>query len=217
MITRLSACLRVPLRDRNAILVASGFAPAYRERALASPEMEQARVAIDRILTGHEPHPALAVDRGWTILSANKAVAVLTEGAAPSLLSGEVNALRLSLHPEGLAPRIINFREWRAHILTRLAHDIDLSADPRLIALLDELTAYPTPPGAAPKSRAAAAAPAIAVPLAIQSREGPLAFLSATTLFGTAVDVTLADIVIESFFPADPQTAAAMVRLTAGL
>ncbi|MDZ4312809.1 MAG: helix-turn-helix transcriptional regulator [Cypionkella sp.] len=214
MILRLTEFLQVPLRERNAILIAAGFAPAYRERALGSSELQQARAAIAQILTGHEPHPALAVDRSWTILSANRAVSVLTQGAPPALLSGEVNALRLSLHPDGLAPRILNFREWRSHILARLAHDIDLSADPRLIALLDELKAYPTPPNATTMRKVTANA--IAVPLILQSREGPLTFLSTTTLFGTAVDVTLADIVIESFFPADTQTAAAMVKLMAG-
>ncbi len=216
MILRLAEFLQVPLRDRNAILVAAGFAPAYAERSLASPELEQARAAIEGILAGHDPHPALAVDRGWTILMANRAVAVLTEGAAQSLLTGDVNALRLSLHPDGLAPRILNFREWRGHILARLAHDIDLSADPRLIDLLEELDSYPVPHGAGP-ARPAKAPSGIAVPLEIRSREGPLAFLSTTTVFGTAVDVTLADTVVESFFPADAQTAAAMIRLMADL
>ncbi|RJE89565.1 helix-turn-helix domain-containing protein [Paracoccus onubensis] len=216
MILRLAEFLQMPLRDRNALLAAAGYVPAYRARGLTSPDMEQARTAIEGILTGHEPHPALAVDRCWTLCLANRAVAVLTEGAAPSLLAGEVNVLRLSLHPEGLARRIVNFREWRDHILARLAHDIDLTADPQLIDLHKELRAYPAPPGAAPRRKPVVATSEIAVPLVIRSREGPLAFLSTTTLFGTAVDITLADIVIESFFPADPQTAAAMVRLMAG-
>ncbi len=216
MILRLAEFLQMPLRDRNALLATAGYAPAYHARGLASPDMEQARIAIERILTGHEPHPALAVDRCWMLRSANRAVAVLTEGAAPSLLAGEVNVLRLSLHPEGLAPRIVNFREWRDHILARLTHDIELTADRQLIDLRKELRAYPVPPGAAPMRKPVAATSEIAVPLVIRSREGPLGFLSTTTLFGTAVDITLADIVIESFFPADPQTAAAMVRLMAG-
>jgi transcriptional regulator with XRE-family HTH domain len=213
MVLRLAEYLQVPLREQNAMLLAAGLAPAYREHALASPDMAQARAVIEQILQGHEPHPALAVDRGWTIRSANRAVSVLTEGVAPSLLEGEVNALRLSLHPDGLAPRIVNFAEWRAHILSRLVHDIDLSADPRLVTLLDELKSYPTPSHTTSPARVGAARPAIAVPLVIDSREGQLAFLSTTTLFGTAVDITLADIVIESFFPADARTAEAMTRL----
>lgn len=217
MILRLAEFLQMPLRDRNALLTAAGYAPAYHSRGFMSPDMDQARAAIERILTGHEPHPALAVDRGWTLCSANRAVAVLTEGAAPTLLTGDVNVLRLSLHPEGLAPRIINFREWRGHILARLTHDIDLTADRQLIDLREELRAYPVPPGAASMRKPSPTTPEIAVPLIIRSREGPLAFLSTTTLFGTAVDITLAEIVIESFFPADPQTAAAMVRLMTGL
>ena len=216
MVMRLAEILQMPLRDRNSLLTTAGYAPAYRTRRLESPDMAQARIAIEQILTGHEPHPALAVDRSWTLCSANRAVAVLTKGSAPSLLTGKVNVLRLSLHPEGLAPRIVNFREWRDHILARLTHDIDLTADHRLIDLRDELRSYPVPSGAAPMRKSALTTARIAVPLIIRSHEGTLAFLSTTTLFGTAVDITLADIVIESFFPADPQTASAMARLTAG-
>nr|WP_246697267.1 helix-turn-helix domain-containing protein [Rhizobium sp. G21] len=145
MILRLSECLNLPLRAQNAMLLAAGFAPAYGERALAAPEFEAARGVIDRLLTAHEPHPALAVDRRWTLISANRAVDVLTRGVSEDLLAGEINVLRLSLHPAGLAPRIVNFKQWRSHILARLAHDIELSADPALAALLDELRSYPTP------------------------------------------------------------------------
>jgi transcriptional regulator with XRE-family HTH domain len=213
MILRLAEYLQVPLRERNAMLLAAGFAPAYREQSLTSPDMAQVNAAIEQIVHGHGALPALAVDRTWTIRFANRALSALIEGASPKLLEGDVNALRISLHPEGLAPRIVNYREWRSHILSRLAHDIDRSGDPRLIALLDELKSYPVPPRAASARDTSDTPPTIAMPLVIDSREGQLSFLSTTTLFGTATDITLADIMIESFFPADPPTSDRMRRI----
>lgn len=213
MILRLAEQLRIPLRDRNALLLAGGYAPAFPERALAAPELEAAWAIIDRILSGHNPHPALAVDRHWTLLSANRAVGVLLQGIAPHLLEGPVNVLRLSLQPEGLAPRILNYKAWRNHILARLSHDIEVSADPFLVTLFDEIRSYPVPPQALGDTSPSVQAPAIAIPLILTSPEGPLEFLSTTTVFGTAVDVTLSDLVIESFFPANAQTTAAMSRL----
>jgi transcriptional regulator with XRE-family HTH domain len=216
MVLRLTERLAVPLRERNAILVAAGFAPVYRERPLHAPELAGARAMIERILLGHEPHPALAVDRHWTLLSANRAVAVLLSGVAAKLTTGPVNVLRISLHPDGLASRILNLEEWRRHVLDRLAHEIDVSADPVLIALLEELKAYPVPPRAAPhRGQDGDARGGLAVPLVLASEAGTLAFLSTTTVFGTAVDVTLSEVTIEAFFPADPETAAAMATLTA--
>ncbi|MTH80166.1 helix-turn-helix domain-containing protein [Paracoccus aestuariivivens] len=213
MLMRLADSLDMPPRARNAMLLAAGFAPVHVERSLSSPELTAAREAIDRILQGHEPYPALAVDRIWTLLSANKAVGLLTQGVSPSLLAGEVNVLRLSLHPEGLAPRIVNYREWRAHILLRLGHDIGRSADPKLIALSDELKSYPVPPQAMAQ-RHKMVQPSIAIPLILASDHGALEFISTTTVFGTAIDITLAEIVIESFFPANAATAVAMQKLS---
>lgn len=215
MVLRLTEQLSVPLRERNVILAAAGFAPIYRERPLDAPELSAARAAVERILHGHEPHPALAVDRLWTLLSANKAVGVLLAGVAGHLLAGEINVLRLSMHPEGLAPRIVNFREWRAHVLARLAHEIEISADVRLAALLDELKSYPVPPHALSTSGNAAATGGIAIPLILSTDEGRLSFISTTTVFGTAVDVTLSEVTIETFFPADDETAKAMTKLLA--
>ena len=215
MLMHLTDRLDVPLRERNIILLAACFAPAYAERALASPELAAARNTIDHVLNGHAPHPAVAVDRYWTLVSANEAVGILTQGASSHLLGDEVNVLRLSLHPEGMAPRIINFREWRSHILSRLGHDIEISGDPRLLALLEELRSYPVPAHASATRGTLVRDRSIAIPLVIASDEGPLEFLSTTTVFGTAVDVTLADIVIESFFPANGQTARAMAILMA--
>ncbi len=214
MLIHLAGHLDVPLRERNILLLAAGFAPAYGETSLASPELAAARDVIDHLLRGHDPHPALAVDRHWTLLSANKAVSILTRGASSHLLDGEVNVLRLSLHPAGLAPRIVNFREWRNHILSRLEHDIEISGDLQLVALLEELRSYPVPSAhASPSRNTPARDRLIAIPLVIDSEKGPLEFLSTTTVFGTAVDVTLADIVIESFFPANAHTASALAIL----
>jgi len=209
MVLRLAEQLEVPLRERNALLAAAGFAPVYSERRLDDPDLAAARRAVERILDGHLPHPALAVDRHWTLVFANAAVAPLLAGANEKLLVTPVNVLRLSLHPDGLAPRIGNFRQWRAHILERLGRQIDASGDAGLLALLEELKGYPVPPGAAPY-RAAAEDPlgGIAVPLELKTEHGTLRFLSTTTVFGTALDISLAELAIETFFPADAETAA---------
>lgn len=215
MVLRLAERLSVPLRERNVILAAAGFAPIYGERSLDAPELATARAAVERILHGHEPHPALAVDRNWTLLSANKAVNVLMAGVAKHLLAGEINVLRLSLHPEGVANRIVNFRDWRAHILARLAHEIEISAAPGLAALLDELKSYPVPPHVSSTRAGPIVDGGIVVPLTLASDEGPLSFISTTTVFGTAIDVTLSEVTIETFFPANPDTAKAMAKLVA--
>lgn len=202
---RLAEQLKVPLRARNTMLLAAGFAPAYAERSLDDPEMSEVRRSIELVLSGHEPFPALVVDRGWRMLAANRAVAPLLTGAAPWLLEPPVNVLRLSLHPEGLGPRIVNFGEWRAHILERLKSQFEASADPELMALAEEFAAYPSQPGAEPQ---ADIAPSIAVPLKIATEAlGVLAFFSTTTLFGTPRDVTLSELALETFLPADAHTA----------
>lgn len=214
MILRLAEQLAIPLRERNAILVAAGFAPVYRERALDDPGLAAARHAIDIILKGHEPHPALAIDRHWTLVTANRSVAPLLAGADEALLQPPVNVLRLSLHPRGLAPRIGNFREWRAHIIGRVAQQIDSTADPVLVELLEELKSYPVPPGAKPYQPAEQAAlGGIAVPIELVGGDGTLSFVSTTTVFGTAVDISLSELAIESFFPTDAHTAETMRRL----
>jgi transcriptional regulator with XRE-family HTH domain len=212
MLLHLAERLDVPLRERNQLLVAAGFAPVFPERRLDDPALRAARDAVDLVLRGHEPHPAVALDRRWTLLAANRAVAPLLASAAPTLLQPPVNELRLSLHPEGLAPRIVNLREWRAHLLARLRRQIDLTADPELVALLAELKGYPDGGGPRP---AAADANGIAVPFRLRAGEGVLSFLSTTTVFGTPIEVTLAKLAPESFFPADAATADAVRRLAA--
>ncbi|MEN8504189.1 MULTISPECIES: helix-turn-helix domain-containing protein [Paraburkholderia] len=209
MVMHLAERLDVPLRARNALLIAAGYAPLFRERPLTDPQLAAAREAVELVLKGHEPYPALAIDRHWTILAANSALAPLVAGASAELLKPPVNALRLSLHPEGIAASIVNWHAWREHVLARLQRQIDVSGDDTLSALRDELAGYPAPPGA----EAIDPDPAInqiAVPLWLRTPLGLLSFFSTTTVFGTPVDVTLSELAIEAFFPADQQTAAAL-------
>jgi transcriptional regulator with XRE-family HTH domain len=205
MILKLAERLDLPLRERNILLNAAGFAPVFPERALGDPELGAARQAVDLVVRGHEPYPALAVDRHWTMVMANAAVASLLAGIDAGLLRPPVNVLRLSLHPDGLAPRIVNLGEWRAHLFERLRQQIDLTADPVLVALKGELEAYPAPERAGAASAVDYAG--IVVPLQLASEAGILSFFSTTTVFGTPVDVTLSELAIESFFPADAKTA----------
>jgi transcriptional regulator with XRE-family HTH domain len=217
MVMHLAERLDVPLRERNALLIAAGYAPLYRERGLDDPQLAAAREAVDLVLHGHEPYPAVAVDRHWNIVASNRALAPLIGDASPALLAAPANALRLSLHPEGIAPRILNWQAWRTHLLTRLQRQIDASADAALASLHDELAAYPPPPGTPDAPDAAEAiGHHIAVPLRIRTALGDLSFYSTTTVFGTPVDITLSELAIEAFFPADPQTAAALRASTAG-
>jgi transcriptional regulator with XRE-family HTH domain len=215
MVLRLAERLDVPLRERNTLLVAAGFAPVFPQRALDDPALRAARHAVELVLTGHEPYPALAIDRHWTLVASNKAVAPLLAGVDASLLKPPVNVLRLSLHAEGLAPRIANLPEWRMHLLTRLEQQIDVTADATLVALLKELRRYPAmqkagaPP---PRTRDYAS---IVVPFELMTDAGTLAFFSTTTVFGTPVDVTLSELALESFFPANAATAATLRSLAA--
>jgi transcriptional regulator with XRE-family HTH domain len=215
MVLHLAERLGVPLRERNLLLVAAGFAPLFHARALQDPALGAARRAIDLILKGHEPFPALAIDRHWTMLAANVAVGRLIAGADPSLLLPPVNVLRLSLHPQGLSPRIANLAEWRAHLLERLRRQIDLCADPVLVDLLQELQAYP-----GDGSRRMQAVPptdlaGVVVPLRIVSGAGTLSLLSTTTVFGTPLDITLSELALECFYPADAAAAEVLQRLAA--
>ncbi|MFT3772711.1 MAG: helix-turn-helix transcriptional regulator [Minicystis sp.] len=214
MILRIAERLDVPLRDRNLLLLAAGYAPLFPQRSLEDPALENARRAIDLVLRGHEPYPALAVDRHWTLVTSNRAVAPLLAGIDPALQKPPVNVLRLSLHPAGLAPRIANLAEWRAHLLARLAQQIHVTADPELVRLLEELRGYPAPDGA--KAAPASADHAdVVVPLKLRTASGVLSLISTTTIFGTPVDVTLSELAIESFFPADTATAEALRRMAA--
>jgi len=210
MVMHLAERLDVPLRARNALLVAAGYAPLFRERPLSDPQLAAAREAVELVLKGHEPYPALAIDRHWTIVATNNALAPLLSGASPELLKPPVNALRLSLHPQGIAASIVNWHAWRQHVLARLQRQIEVSGDDTLSALRDELAAYPAPADAGPADPDDPGLNQIAVPLRLRTPIGILSFFSTTTVFGTPVDVTLSELAIEAFFPADQQTAVAL-------
>ena len=214
MVLLLAEHLGVPLRERNALLLAAGYAPIYPERSLEDPSLDAARSAIDLILKGHEPYPAVAVDRHWTLLAYNNAVTRLLGLVADAdLLKSPVNVLRLSLHPQGLAPFILNLAEWRAHLLARLRQQVRATADARLGELLGELMSY-SHPGAGTRHEAEAEA-AIVVPMQLKLGETILSLISTTTVFGTPVDVTLSELALETFFPADAATAGALRALAA--
>ncbi|RQO42010.1 transcriptional regulator [Variovorax sp. KBW07] len=215
MVLRLAERLEVPLRERNALLVAAGFAPMYRQRSLDDPAMAAARRAVDLVLKGHEPFPALAVDRHWNLVAHNAMVPLLMEGCAPELLQPPINVLRLSLHPDGVAPRIANLAQWRVHLLERLQQQIAATGDAVLQALHDELEAYPPPAVSHDAPVIDTALSAVAVPFQVVMPSGVLSFISTITIFGTPVDVTLQELAVESFFPADEQTAAALTALAA--
>jgi len=201
-------------RERNTLLVAAGFAPIHRESAWSAPALEPARAAVELVLRAYEPFPALAVDRHWTLVMANAAVTPLLTQVAPTLLTPPVNVLRLSLHPDGLAPRIINGAEWHEHVLQRLETQIKSSGDPTLERLHAELRDYPCP------AQRTTSAPSplrdIAVPLLLASEHGVLSFIGITTLFGSPVDITLSELAIEAFLPADANTADALRTLAGG-
>ncbi|HZS08147.1 MAG TPA: helix-turn-helix transcriptional regulator [Blastocatellia bacterium] len=214
MVLRLAEQLDVPLRERNALLLAAGYAPAFPERPLEDPALAAARRAVDLVLAGHEPYPALAIDRHWTLMAHNKAVAPLLAGIEPALLQPPANVLRLSLHPGGLAPRIVNLAEWRAHLFARLRRQIEVTADPVLEGLLRELSGYPLHGEAAPGAHMEYTG--VVVPFRLATEQGTLSFLSTTTIFGTPVDITLSELALESFFPADAATAKALRGLADG-
>ncbi len=209
MVLRLAERLEVPLRERNQLLVSAGYAPVFPERPLGDPALQAARKAIDLVLAGHEPYPALAVDRHWNLVSANAAVTRLIADVAAPLMKPPVNVLRLSLHPDGLAPRIANLAEWRAHLLARLRQQIEISADPVLAELLSELSAYKAPASRTPPAVDSEYG-GVVVPFRLHTDGGVLSFISTTTVFGTPVDITLSELALESFFPADAATADAL-------
>jgi transcriptional regulator with XRE-family HTH domain len=208
LVMHLAEHLEVPLRERNALLLAAGYAPQFPQTRLDADEMAPVREALDTILTGHLPFPATVVDRHWNLMSANAAaVGVLTEGVAADLLAPPANAMRIAVHPEGLAPRIVNFAEWSGHLVDRLRREAQVYGDPRLVELHDEVVGYPGVMEAPPPADTAAR---LFVPLVLRAGEGELSFFSTVATFGTARDVTVEELAIESFFPADGHTAAVL-------
>ncbi|QEC49009.1 helix-turn-helix transcriptional regulator [Baekduia soli] len=214
MIIRLAEHLEVPLRERNDLLLAAGFAPAYPQTELDDGRMALVRDAVRRVLAGHDPYPALVVDRRWELLEANAGLALLLEGIDPAQLQPPVNALRLSLHPDGLAPRIANLAQWRAHILDRLARQVVATSDPQVASLLAELRAYPGDEPA-PAAHELPGPEDVIVPLRLRHPSGELSLMSIVSTFGTPLDITVQELSIEAFFPADEHTAG-VLRAAAG-
>lgn len=207
MILHLTEVLDVPLRERNLMLLSAGYAPGFAERALDDPALDAARDAVRLVLRGHEPYPAVAVDRHWTLVEANASIGPLLEGIAPSLLAPPVNVLRIGLHPLGLAPRIGNLSEWRDHLLGRLRRQVAETGDAVLGALLDELSQYPATNAYSGTNREPRDYAGVVVPLELVTPAGILAFFGTVTVFGTPLDVTLSELAVEAFFPADGATA----------
>jgi len=212
MVLKLAERLNVPLRERNVLLVAAGFAPAFPQRSLDDPELKSARAAIDLVLRAHEPNPALAYDRHWNLVSANRMVMPLLKDVPQRLLGHPINILRLAFHPEALAARTVNVAEWCGHLLERLHRQCEATADPGLIRLYHELKAYPIPARSAPLPP-----DNVAIPFKLRFGGDVLSFMSATMIFGTPVDITLSELALETFFPADEFTAERMRAMAAGL
>jgi transcriptional regulator with XRE-family HTH domain len=210
MVLLLAEQLELPLRERNVLLHAAGFVPAYPRRSLEATEMAPVREAVNQVLRGHEPYPAIAVDRYWNILAMNTAAGLFAEDVDPELLGPPPNAYRLSLHPQGLAPRIVNLDEVGHHLLGRLRHDAAVTADPELAALLREVETYPTVRGL---RQTAADARWVVVPVRLRHPRGELALFTTVTTFGTPADVTVDELALETFFPADAETAQRLDRL----
>jgi transcriptional regulator with XRE-family HTH domain len=212
MVARLAEYLDIPLRDQNTLLLAAGFAPAFKERSVAA--LEAAKAAIDSVLQAHKPYPAFAVDRHWNVVLSNSALPQLYEGCSAELMRPPVNAVRLILHPAGMGPRIVNFAAWRAHTLSVLRQQVETRADPVIQGLLAEVAAYPVPADTEPHE-SHEASQHLVTPLRIATRLGIASFLNTVTVFGTPNDVTLSELALEMLFPADSQTieiAANMVR-----
>src|SRR5438552_5782412 len=212
MVLKLAERLDVPLRERNVLLVAAGYAPAFPQRSLDDPMLKSARQAIDLVLKAHEPNPALAYDRHWNLVTANRMVAPLLEGIPQRLLGQPFNILRLAFHPEALAPRTVNLAEWCGHLLERLHRQCEATADPELIKLYNDLKSYPLPARSGPVSP-----DNVAIPFKLRHNGEVLSFISTTMVFGTPVDITLSELALETFFPADDRTAERMRSMAASL
>jgi transcriptional regulator with XRE-family HTH domain len=212
MVLKLAERLDVPLRERNVLLVAAGFAPAFPQRSLDDPALKSARAAIDLVLKAHEPNPALACDRHWNLVSANRMVAPLLAGIPQRLLGQPLNVLRLAFHPEALAARTVNLAEWCGHLLERLHRQCEATADPELMKLYAELKAYPIPARSGPLS-----SDNVAIPFKMRLDGDVLSFISTTMIFGTPIDITLSELALETFFPADDFTAERMRAMAARL
>jgi len=212
MVVRLSEELEVPLRERNALLLAAGYAPVYPERPLDSPEMATVRQALDRFLRAHEPYPAVVVDRYHNLVTANDALDLLLDGVAPDLLEPPANGMRIALHPRGMAPRTLNLAEWSAHLLQRVRREAQTTGDPRLASLYEELCGYPGVEPAPAQREIQPTDILLELRLRDLDGEGELAFFSTLSTFGTAADITPSELAIEAFYPANARTAMRLLR-----
>ncbi|MFE7901591.1 helix-turn-helix domain-containing protein [Streptomyces sp. NPDC057424] len=206
MVLRLAEHLDVPVRERNALLLAAGYAPRYPETPLDDPALGALREGIERLISGYEPYPALVVDAFYNVLAANRGIMTLVDGVSESLLGPPLNAMRLALHPQGLAPRIRNLRAWRGHLLEQMERQIALRRSEPLRALYEEVAAYPVP-AADPVGEPSEPAPYFALPLRIEHEGRTLSFISSISTFNTPMDVTVAELAVETLLPADPATA----------
>ncbi|MGW1603167.1 helix-turn-helix domain-containing protein [Streptomyces eurythermus] len=206
MVLRLAERLQVPVRERNALLLAAGYAPRYAETPLDDPALDGLRDGLERLIRGYEPYPALVVDAGYTVVAANRGIEMLLAGVPEKLLSPAPNAMRLTLHPQGLAPRIRNLRQWRGHLLAQMEREIALHRSDRLRALYEEVAAYPVPPEE-PGAEPAEPVPYFALPLRVEHAGRILSFVSSISTFNTPMDITVAELAIETFLPADRATA----------
>ena len=212
MVLHLADALDIPLRERNQLLLAAGYAPVYGETALDSPAMRSVRAAVRHLLDAHEPNPAVVVDRYWNIVEANAGATLFTEGLPALLRTPTLNVMRVSLHPEGAARSIVNFAEWRAYLLGRLRREVARAQDAELAALYDEVRAYDYDAGDGPEVDPLEATPdtEVVIPLRYRVADMELTFFSTVAAFGTPHDITVAELAIELFFPADTATAAVL-------
>ena len=197
MIVRLARVLEVPLRERNDLMLAAGFAPVFHETKIDG--LSAARSAMDRVLQAHKPYPAFVVDRHWNVVLSNGALPQLYEGCAQALLTQPVNAMRLILHPQGMGPRILNYAAWKTYSLDLMQRQIEANADPVLSSLHSEVAAYRIP-GQPDGPATFDETDRLATPLRIATRLGVMSFLNTLTIFGTANDVTLSELALEMLF-----------------
>ncbi|WP_019071359.1 helix-turn-helix domain-containing protein [Streptomyces hokutonensis] len=207
MVLRLAEHLEVPVRERNSLLLAAGYAPRYPETPLDDPALGALREGLERLIQGYEPYPALVVDAVYTVVAANRGITMLLDGVPESLLQPPLNAMRLTLHPEGLAPRIRNLGEWRGHLLAQMERQIALHRSEPLRALYEEVAAYQVPAKAGDEAEPASSVPYFALPMRIEHEGRVLSFVSSISTFNTPMDVTVSELAIETFLPADPATA----------
>lgn len=216
MVLRLAEHLDVPVRERNELLLAAGYAPRYPRTPLDAPALDALREGIERLIRAYEPCPAVVVDATYQVVAANRGITMFLEGVPEHLLRPPLNAMRLTLHPEGMAPRIRNLREWRGHLLRQMERQIALHRSPELRALYEEVAAYPLPPGAEKTEEADPPPyPYVALPMRVEHAGRTLSFVSSISTFNTPMDVTVAELAIETFLPADPATASYLQEASA--